>query len=67
MRLRFNHKGQRFEKNKSYGNIRYNKAKEELETWFSQQVKTLIQQPVEPIEEDDDGNIWITLFLNTSF
>ena len=60
IRLRFNHKGQRFEKNKSYGKIGYNKAKEELELWFSQ--KTLMLQPVEPIEEDDDGNIWITLF-----
>ena len=31
IRLRFNHNGQRFEKNKGYGKIGYNKAKDELD------------------------------------
>ncbi len=57
--------GNALRKNKSYGKIGYDKAKAELEQWFCQQMETLKQQSTEPIEvneDDDDGQIWITLY-----
>ena len=65
IRLRFYHNGQRFEKNKSYGKIGYNKAKDELDLYFSQKVDELNQQshkPVEINEDENDGKIWISLY-----
>ena len=50
---------------KSYSKIGYDKAKEEFETWFNQEMETLKQHSTEPIEfneEDDDEKIWITLY-----
>ena len=64
IRLRFNHNGQMFEKNKNYSKG-YDMAKQELEAWFYSMVEQLKQQsnkPVEINEEEDDGQIWITVF-----
>ena len=65
IRLRFNHNGDRSEKKKSYAKIGYDKAKEELDLYFSQEMAKLNQQshkPVEIDEEEDNGNIWISLY-----
>ena len=70
IRLRFNHNRKRFENSKGYDTIGHDKAKQFLEASFYSTVEELKQQsnkPVEINEEEDDGKIWITFFLNTSF
>ena len=53
IRLRFNHNGQRFEKNKSYSKG-YDMAKQELEAWFYSMLEQLTQQSNKPVEINEE-------------
>ena len=70
IRLKYYHKGEHFVKEKGYAKIGYDKAKEELNIWFNEQVEKIKMKEInienKPIEindnEYDDDKIWIEIF-----
>ena len=70
IRLKYYHKGEHFVKEKGYAKIGYDKAKEELNIWFNEQVEKIKMKEInnenKPIEIDDneydDDKIWIEIY-----
>ena len=65
IRLRFYYDKQKYEQKKGYKKIGYDKAKQELETWFNDKIIELKHNNnfnnIIEIDELDNDKIWISL------